>query len=248
MCLLALVYRMAEDAPVVVGANREEYYHRGGEPPRLFAGRPGFVAGVDPTAGGTWLGVNGEGLLVAVTNRLKSRLPPTPRSRGLLVRELLGYSSAAAAVEAASRALDSGDYAGCNLLCADARDAVVIHSGDWLRVRPLPPGVHVLANRDVDDPTDHRVGYALGRLLATRLATAADAVAALRLLCASREPADSPVCFRHAEGGTVSSSILALRPDLADSIYLHAQGPPDRTPYADCSHLLRELAELDRGR
>ena len=34
MCLLALFFRVVEDAAVVAGANREEHYQRGGEPPR----------------------------------------------------------------------------------------------------------------------------------------------------------------------------------------------------------------------
>ena len=34
------------------------------------------------------------------------------------------------------------------------------------------------------------------------------------------------MCFRDSERGTVSSSIVALRGTLADSTYLHAQGPP----------------------
>src|SRR5207253_2764050 len=38
MCLLALFYRVVEDAPLVVGANREEAYARGGEPPRILDG------------------------------------------------------------------------------------------------------------------------------------------------------------------------------------------------------------------
>src|SRR5712691_2028599 len=35
MCLLALFFRAVEDAPLVVGANREEMYARPGEPPRI---------------------------------------------------------------------------------------------------------------------------------------------------------------------------------------------------------------------
>src|SRR5438270_389628 len=100
MCLLALLYRVADDAPVVVGANREEYYQRGGDPPRQLDG-VAAVGGVDPSHGGTWLGVSAGGFLVAVTNRRKSRLPPRPRSRGLLARDLLGQKSAAAAAREA---------------------------------------------------------------------------------------------------------------------------------------------------
>ena len=54
MCLLALFFRVVEDAPVVVGANREEIYRRGGEPPRILDGPVRALAGIDPAAGGTW--------------------------------------------------------------------------------------------------------------------------------------------------------------------------------------------------
>src|SRR5438034_533440 len=99
MCLLALFFRAVEDAPLVVGANREEDYARGGEPPQILDGALRAVGGRDPVAGGTWLAVNERGVLVAVTNRHKSNPPARPRSRGLLVRELLGSATAAEAVE-----------------------------------------------------------------------------------------------------------------------------------------------------
>src|SRR5438094_472973 len=38
MCLVAVLFRVVEDAPLVVGANREEHYDRPGEPPRLLDG------------------------------------------------------------------------------------------------------------------------------------------------------------------------------------------------------------------
>jgi uncharacterized protein with NRDE domain len=248
MCLLALCYRMVEDAAVVVGANREEVYRRGGEPPRLLDVSAGghsarAAAGIDPAAGGTWLGVNVYGVLVAVTNRRKSRPPEQPRSRGLLARELLAFPTAQAAVEHAVRELDRGMYAGCNFVCADASSAAVIHAGDWLRVRPLPPGLHVLTNADVNDATDDRVVHVLGWLASHNGPSAGQWLDALREVCAHHEPDHPPICFRLADRGTVSSGVIALRSSLARSAWWHAQGPPDRTPYADCSHLLRELGE-----
>jgi uncharacterized protein with NRDE domain len=242
MCLLVLFYRVAEDAPVVAGANREEFYRRGGEPPQVLGGPLRAVAGVDPTAGGTWFGVNQHGVLVAVTNRRKSQPPARPRSRGLLARELLtACPSAAAAAAQAAHELGQDRYDGCNLLCADAARAVLIQAGDWLRVRPLPPGLHVLTGRDVNDASDRRVGQALGWLQGRRYAAAGECVASLRLLCAQHEPDGPAMCWHGPDRGTVSSSIVALRPRLAESVYLHAQGPPDRIPYFDYAHLLREL-------
>jgi uncharacterized protein with NRDE domain len=242
MCLLALFFRAVEDAALVAGANREECYRRGGEPPRLLLGKLRAVAGVDPAAGGTWFGVNEKSVLIAVTNREKSGPPPTPRSRGLLVRELLTCPSAEAAMNVAIQGLEKNLYAGCNILCADASRAVILHAGDWLRVRPLPPGVHVLTNDDVNDPADARVTYALDWLNRRPLSAANEAMKALRQLCSQREPALTPICFRERERGTVSSSIVALRCSLTNSTYLHAQGPPDRTPYQDYSGLLHEMA------
>jgi uncharacterized protein with NRDE domain len=241
MCLLALFFRMVEDASVVVGANREEYYRRGGEPPRLLEGPIAAVAGIDPVAGGTWLGINAQSVLVAVTNRRKSEGPARPRSRGLLTRELLACPSAAAAVECAIRALERNEYDGCNYLCADAERAVVIESGDWLRVRPLPPGLHVLTNRDVNDASDARLNHALAWLGRRHYETADQCVQALGQLCGQTEPEHPPMCFRDKDRGTVSSSIVALRGSLSRSLYLHAQGPPDRTPYEDYSALLHDM-------
>lgn len=241
MCLLALYYRIAADAPVVVAANREEFYDRPGTPPQLVPGPLRLVAGLDPVAGGTWLGVNERGVLVAVTNRRKSAVPPEPRSRGLLARDLLHRCrTARAAAEAAARELDTGQYAGCNVFVADAETATVLHGGDWLRVRPLPTGVHVLSNRDVNDASDRRVGAALSWLTSQPARTAAECVAAARALC-GRTDGDEPICYREAHRGTVSSSLIVVPMSLADGVYLHAQGPPDRTPYEDYSGLLREL-------
>jgi uncharacterized protein with NRDE domain len=241
MCLLALFFRVVEDSPLVAGANREEFYGRGGEPPRILDGPVRAVAGIDPTAGGTWFGVNEHGVMVAVTNRLKSQPPAQPRSRGLLVRDLLACSSAKVAVERATNQLSQNSYAGCNVVCADGRDAYVLHSGDWLRVRPLPPGIHVLTAHDVNDESDRRIGHALWWLSQRDYRNAADCVEALKTLCAQPGNGDPPMCVRGEKGGTVSSSIVALRSPLSRSVYFHAQGPPDRTPYADFSGLMKEL-------
>jgi uncharacterized protein with NRDE domain len=249
MCLLALFYRVVEDAPIVVGANREEFYARGGEPPQVLDGPLRSIGGRDPVAGGTWLGVNERGVLIALTNRRKSQPVSSPRSRGLLVRQLLGCPSAAEAIELASRELQQHPYEGCNVVCVDAERAAVLHAADWLRVRLLPPGLHVLANQDLNDPSDARVAHVLGWLGQWSYPDSAACIEALRQVCAQHAPEFPPICHREALRGTVSSSLIVLPTgsdrtpiDLAHASYLHAQGPPDSTPYQDVSHLLRGLA------
>jgi uncharacterized protein with NRDE domain len=247
MCLLTLFVRVVEDAPLVVGANREEVYSRKGEAPQLLDGPCPAVAGVDTLAGGTWFGVNQRGVLIAVTNRPKSETPAHPRSRGLLVRDLLGCPTAAAAVGQAAGELERGGYAGCNMVCADAETATIVHGGDWLRIRPLPPGLHVLTSRDVNDASDPRLGYALWWLSQRSYAAGQECLLALEELCAQKGNGAPPICLEGEESGTVSSSLVALRQPLVGSSYLHAQGPPDRTPYTDYSTLLEQLFRVPAG-
>ncbi|MBM4070549.1 MAG: NRDE family protein [Planctomycetes bacterium] len=240
MCLLAIMNRVVADAPLVVGANREESYARGGEPPRILDGPTRILCGTDPQAGGTWFGVNQHGVLAAITNRLKSALPTQPRSRGMLVRDLLACASAADALNLACRELSSNRYAGCNVVIADIHRVEVVQAGDWLRVRPLTPGIHVVTNHDVNSASDPRTRHAIDWLERHSFRTADECLLALAELCGRTEP--PPICLRGDDRGTVSSTLLALAPTLLRGRFLHAQGPPDRTPFADLSHLLRQLA------
>jgi hypothetical protein len=247
MCLLALFFRAVEDAPLVVGANREEFYDRPGEPPQVLPGPPRAVAGIDPRAGGTWLGVNEHGVLAAVTNRPRADVPARPRSRGLLARDLLACPTAAEAVALAARELATNRYAGCNVVCADRERLVVLHGGDWLSVLPLPPGLHILTNRDVNAVSDPRLAYASWWLGQYQYASAADCLGALEQLCPQPGNGSPPMCLHGPDRGTVSSTLIALRWSLRDSVYRHAQGPPDRTPYRDYSPLLKEMAPREDG-
>lgn len=250
MCLLAILYRAVPGVPIVLGANREEAYARGGTPPQLVdiampsdpqGGSVRALAGLDPRFQGTWLGVNQYGLVVGLTNRPKSEVPADPRSRGLLTRDLLGFDNAHDALQHAIRELTQRVYAGCNLLLVHPDQAFVVHAGDWLRVRPLPPGLHVLAARDINDVSDHRVAYALDWLHDHSHGDAQQIARDLQDLCGQRGSDHPPMCIRSEKGGTVSSTILALAPTWQRSTLLHAQGPPDVTPFADLSILLRSL-------
>jgi hypothetical protein len=242
MCLLAFFFRAVADAPLVVGANREEFYERDGEPPQILEGPVRAIGGRDPRAGGTWFGVNARGVVAAVTNRALPRASSQAPSRGLLVRDLLGCTTAKQAVELAQGELSTGRYAGCNVFCGDQERVVILEAAEWLRVRPLPPGLHVLANFDINDGSDPRVLYALNWLGQREYTSATSCLQALQTLCSQGGGEHPPMCLHGDKKGTVSSTIVAIRPSLARSTYLHAQGPPDRVPYDDYSGLLRELA------
>src|SRR5579871_3478523 len=108
MSLLGVVYRQLEEAAILVLTNREECYARPSAPPeirRQQSDSPAWLGGLDLLAGGTWLGVNQFGVIVAVTNRPKQHILPNIQSRGILCRDLLSCRSAAAAQAAAGERL-----------------------------------------------------------------------------------------------------------------------------------------------
>lgn len=249
MCLLAIQYRTLAAAPVLVAANREEFFDRPATVPAVDAGPPRVLCGHDQRAGGTWLGVNEHGLLVGVTNRLKSTLPASPRSRGALCQQLLACTSAATAMALAEKELHSGKYAGANFLCVDRREGAIVIGADQVEVVPLVPGLHLLTNGDPNDLRDSRLTYAR-TLFAKRFPNSLDSFVAVSRDILSRHSDDMhqpTIVLRGPERGTVSSSIIALATDPAQSVYLHAAGSPDRTEYADLSPLLRGMFVPAKG-
>jgi uncharacterized protein with NRDE domain len=237
MCLLAILYRVVDDAPLVIAANREEDYARGGTAPDLRSGPLPFIAGLDPVAGGTWLGINAARVVVAVTNRRKTKLPDRPRSRGLLTKDLLRFRTALEAKEAGLRELSTNNYAGCNLVCADADSIWVIHASDWLRCRSLAPGIHLMTNGDVNDETDERIRAAVELLRASPISSADDALDVLQVVARQ-------ATRRGPSHGTVSSTLLSVPDRLRRGKLLHADGAPDSTSYAVRTGLLWELDGL----
>ena len=242
MCMLVIFFRAVDDCPVLVAANREEYYDRQGTEPQLWEREPSFVAGRDPRAGGTWLGVNQHGILIAITNRPKLRHPPPPRSRGLLCLDLLSSRTARAAHEWALDEFDRQTYAGCNLLAIDAAGAYVVQAGEFLRSCPLPPGIHIVTARGLNETTDERTAYAFDQLASFGPRTAIEWLDELPRLCGDHgNSAHPPICLHAGDRGTVSSSIIALPEDRKQARWLHAQGPPCDAAFNDFSHLVVQL-------
>ncbi|MGB0318589.1 MAG: NRDE family protein, partial [Pseudomonadales bacterium] len=118
MCLIAVAYRMLPGWPLLVLANRDEFYAR---PAAALAPWPdsGLLAGRDLEAGGTWLGIHPRGRFAAVTNVTEAPLDPAPpASRGALVeRFLAGDAPSHGYLEALEAEHDA--YRGFNLLTFD---------------------------------------------------------------------------------------------------------------------------------
>jgi uncharacterized protein with NRDE domain len=248
MCVLAIQYKNARDAAILVAANREEFRDRPTQAPRIQSGRPRLICGIDRKAGGTWFGVNQHELVAAVANRPKTVVPQEPRSRGLLCREMLNFETASKAVHHAVKELESDRYAGANFLCADAKNAFVIHGGDAVEVVELSPGLHVLSQNDVDDLTNERQEL-VRRLLTLQRLDSAVAFLAVASRTFSRKPDAAGrrgVVLLGPDYGTVSSTLIALTKKPNNAVYHYAPGPPSDCGYDDLSALLRQVLSTDK--
>lgn len=247
MCLLAIQYQLVPESPILVAANREEYYDRPSHPPSIQSGKPRILCGIDKQAGGTWLGVNQCGLFVGTSNRAKMLPPAAPRSRGVLCRELLRCQSARQAVDLALEELHSGKYDGVNYVIADAESGWVVHAGDDIEVLELREGLSIISNRDVNDSRDQRV------TLCRRLLTLQTLDSPVKFLAVASKvfarPPSAPgrpsIVLRGKDRGTVSSTLISLGKKPRDAIYQFANGAPDELKFEDCSPMLRDI--LSRG-
>ena len=251
MCTTVILRRPGHDWPLILAANRDEMNDRPWRPPgRHWPDRPEVVAGLDETAGGSWLGLNDHGLVAAILNRRGSLGPQAgKRSRGELVLEALEHAEAETAADALAD-LNPYAYRSFNLVVADSR------SGFWLRHRdqpgartiealPLPDGLSMLTARDLNDAESPRIGNYLPRF---RTAAAPDPESgdwqAWQALLASRsndsndDPFGAMTVVTDAGFETVSASLIALPAPLLrrdgaprKPVWLFAAGRPDQTAY-----------------
>ncbi|WP_068827590.1 NRDE family protein [Pseudomonas sp. BMS12] len=150
MCLIVFAWRPEHALPLVLAANRDEFYDRASLPLGEWPDLPGVYAGRDLQAGGTWLGVNGRGRFAALTNIRDPQLAKGPNSRGELPVEFLrGELDAEAFLAELQPRLEL--YSGFNLLLGD-RHALYYFNSEEGQVRRLAPGLYGLSNAELDTP------------------------------------------------------------------------------------------------
>lgn len=150
MCLIVFAWKCHSDYPLIMAANRDEYYQR----PTALAGfwedQPDILAGRDLRDGGTWLGVNRQGQFATVTNYREGHQQPAHRSRGELTANFL--SSGTNIRQYAQHVIDVGDqYNGFNLLLGDG-DQLHYCSNRQPQIQTVSPGIYSLSNHLLDSP------------------------------------------------------------------------------------------------
>ena len=152
MCLIIAAWKSHPKFPLIVAANRDEFFQRPSIAAHFWKDSPSVLGGRDMEKGGTWLGVNRQGHLAAVTNYRGGELPAQGRSRGELVaRYLLSGESCASFLTRIDP--ERSLYNPFNLLIFDG-DALAYTADDHTDHKLLSPGIHVIGNSRLD--TDER--------------------------------------------------------------------------------------------
>lgn len=164
MCLIAWNWQPSSATPLLLVANRDEFYAR---PARALQWWDGghILAGKDLQAGGTWLGLARTGRLAALTNHrdfsgagkashlpaeLPAELPADAPSRGELVTEFL--NSDLPALEFLQRlASRAKHYNAFNLLVFDGKQLMGLQSRG-AQIVAMQPGIGAVSNADFHSP------------------------------------------------------------------------------------------------
>ncbi|MGB3127243.1 MAG: NRDE family protein [Pseudomonas sp.] len=165
MCLIVFAWRPGHAQPLIVAANRDEFYARPSLPLARWPDTPDIYAGRDQEAGGTWLGVNANGRFAALTNIRDPHQPPARTSRGELVARFL---SGSASIEDYLADVNgrSIEYAGFNLLVG-TRDELWHYNANQTAPTRLEAGIYGLSNAGLNTPWPKllKAKAALGGLL-----------------------------------------------------------------------------------
>ena len=145
MCVIFLANQVHPKYPLIVLANRDEFYERPTAAAKRWDDYPKIYAGRDLVAGGTWLGVTDDGRFAAVTNYREPGAPKGELSRGELVADFLKSDERIEEylTEVQSRA---ERYSGFNLLAGHVGGDIYYLSNRSHDILRLEPGIYGLSN------------------------------------------------------------------------------------------------------
>lgn len=189
MCLLVLGLGADRRWPLLLVANRDEYYCRPTQTLQRWPSAPSLYAGRDLVEGGTWLGLTEGGRFAALTNFRDG--PPTRgvRSRGHVVLEFLRSADSPADY---LRALGpkAEEYGGFSVVVGELAGEARYLSNRVASERALTPGLYGLSNAELDSPWP-KVRLAKDRVRALLDAGAVTPRGLCDALCDSSRPGDA---------------------------------------------------------
>lgn len=154
MCVIFFAYQKHPAYPLVLLANRDEFYERPTAKAQYWADFPEVFAGRDLSRGGTWLGVTKSGRFAAVTNYRDPLAPTGKFSRGDLVADFLKNGESAADYLTKIQRRRS-DFSGFNLLVgefSEKQQTLGYYSNRQDKIKFLEAGIYGLSNHLLDTP------------------------------------------------------------------------------------------------
>lgn len=150
MCLILFSWRQSQQFPLVLAANRDEFYSRPTARANWWEDDPHVYAGRDLKAGGTWMGINRKGYWAALTNyREVEGFRPDAPSRGPLVADFL-RKSPNPHTYLQELQLAGSQYNGFNLLLGTPTSLWYYGNRGGLSPQQLSPGLYGLSNHLLD--------------------------------------------------------------------------------------------------
>lgn len=255
MCILMVIHQRVQDYPIVLAANRDEYRDRTAQAPHVLQHSPVTWGGRDIRAGGTWLGVNGYGLVVGLTNRRmhpEQENDPKRRSRGLLCLDILQLRAAEEVAAYLDRTAPDV-YNPFNIMALDQDSAYWIAYDGVSQIQCLTTGLYILANGNLNDVETVRIRRARHLLESAEHTDLQTLLPFLEDVCRDHElgvKERETICMHRPKDnyGTVSSTILALGTDLRRSVYRYVDGSPCTESYGEFSYLLQETSQATSDR
>ena len=163
MCLIVFAWQIVPSIPLLVAANRDEFYDRRSAPAHWWEDAPDIYAGRDLEAGGTWMGIRKDredftrNRFAAITNFRAPRFEkPRETTRGKLVSNFLESDLSPEEYIALIRK-DAHKFNGFNLIVGKGNTLIWFSNCGYGRAqngKPLPPGIYGLSNALLDDPWD----------------------------------------------------------------------------------------------
>lgn len=151
MCIILLAHGAHAEYPLILAANRDEFYERPTAQAHFWEDEEAVLAGRDLERGGTWLGVTRGGRIAAITNYREpaARMSGAP-SRGLLVSEfLVGDETPDEYLSKLSST--ASRYNGFNLIVGTSGN-LRYFSNRGGEPQEIGPGVHGLSNHLLNTP------------------------------------------------------------------------------------------------
>ncbi len=151
MCLISFAINSHPKYKLILAANRDEFYDRPTASAHFWNSKSNILAGKDLKEGGTWLGINKDGRIAAITNyRDPKNIKLNAPSRGFLVKEFLSKNISNDEFTEGLK-ISGNKYNGFNLIFGTIDD-LRYYSNQINKVVKLQSGIYGLSNHLLNTP------------------------------------------------------------------------------------------------